>query len=72
MGRLAAEDGNRDPDRTTSYRAADLLGMRPVGARLRPSCRAAIRVRAVMADRGLLCVRDAAGGLPAVWRKGRK
>ena len=61
---------DRDPDRAAGQRPSDLLGLRSAGAGLRPSGRAAIRVRAVVADRGLLRLRDAAGGLSDVRREG--
>ena len=58
----AADD--RSGDRSPQERAADLLGLRPGPAGLRPAAGAAVRVRALVGDRRVLRVRDAAGGVP--------
>jgi len=72
MGQLQGKKRDRDSDRATSQRPSDLLGLWPASLWLRPSCRASFRVRAVVADRGYLRLRDASGRLPDMWRESRK
>ena len=61
-GGLGADD-HRSPHRSPGQRPADLLGLPSSGAGVRPTGAAAVRVRALVGHSGLLCVRDAAGGL---------
>jgi len=70
MGRSRDQDRHRDSDRAAGQRPGKMFGLRPGCAWVRPPGRASVRVRPAVADRRLLCLRDASGRMPDLWREG--
>ena len=70
MGRPRDKNRDRSTDRAPSQQSRDLLRLRLSRTRLRPFGRAPIRVRAVVANRGLFRIHHASGRLSQLWCEG--
>lgn len=71
MGRSRNQGRDRDSDRAAGQWSCDLLRLRQAGTGLRPSATPSVRVCAAVANRGVLCLRDATCELSAVRRESR-